>query len=58
VHLFVGHTDDAPTGNPEPGIEVERRPFTEMLAAARAGRVRDAMTTLALLLAAAQASSA
>jgi hypothetical protein len=28
-----------------------------MLAAARAGKVRDAMTTLALLLAAAQASS-
>ena len=57
VHLFVGHTDEAPPGNPEPGIEVERRPFTQMLAAARAGRVRDAMTTLALLLAAAQASS-
>ena len=57
VHLFVGHTDDAPAGNPEPGIGVERRPFTRMLAAARAGRVRDALTTLALLLAAAQASS-
>ncbi len=56
VHLFVGHTDDAPTGEPESGIEVVRRPFTEMLAAARAGKVRDAMSALALLLAAAQPS--
>jgi len=47
-----------PTGQPESGIEIERRPFTEMLTAARAGKVRDAMTTLALLLAAAQPSSA
>jgi integrase/recombinase XerD len=41
-------------GPSESGIQVERRPFTEMVAAAHAGKVRDAMTTLALLLAAAQ----
>ena len=32
VHLFVGWTDDAPMGPSESGIQVERRPFTEMVA--------------------------
>jgi ADP-ribose pyrophosphatase len=58
IHLFVGWTDDAPTGPSESGIQVERRPFTEMVAAAQTGKVRDAMTTLGLLLAAAQQASA
>jgi len=57
VHLFVGRTANEPAGDAEPDIEVQRRPFTEMVAAARAGKVRDAMTTLAILLAAAQPSS-
>jgi 8-oxo-dGTP pyrophosphatase MutT (NUDIX family) len=52
LHVFVTSVDDAATGPSEDGIEVVRRPFAEMVAAARAGRVRDAMTVLALLLAA------
>jgi ADP-ribose pyrophosphatase len=50
VHLFWARTADEPEGAPEDGIEIVRRPFAEMLAAARAGRVRDAKTALALLL--------
>jgi ADP-ribose pyrophosphatase len=52
VHLFWGRTGQAPEGPPEEDIEVVIRPFDEMVAAARAGRVRDAKTALALLLAA------
>ncbi len=52
VHLFLSETDRVPTGTPEAGIEIVRRPFGDMVGAARAGRVRDAMTTVALLLAA------
>jgi len=56
VHFFVGETDAEPSGPPEPGIEVLRRPFGEMVDSARTGKLRDAMTTVALLLAAAQRS--
>jgi ADP-ribose pyrophosphatase len=51
VHLFWAGTLDEPAGQPEPGIEVVRRPLTEMARAARAGRIRDAKTALALLMA-------
>jgi 8-oxo-dGDP phosphatase len=52
LHFFVTSVDDPASAAPEEGIEVVRRPFAETVAAARAGRVRDAMTTIALLLAA------
>jgi 8-oxo-dGTP pyrophosphatase MutT (NUDIX family) len=52
LHYFVTSVDDEPSGAPEDGIEVVRRPFADMVATAQAGRVRDAMTTIALLLAA------
>ncbi len=51
VHLFLASTEEAPEGEVEAGIELLRRPFGEMVAAARAGRVRDVKTALALLLA-------
>jgi 8-oxo-dGTP pyrophosphatase MutT (NUDIX family) len=51
VHFFETSVDDEATSAPEDGIEVVRRPFAETVSAARAGRVRDAMTTIALLLA-------
>jgi ADP-ribose pyrophosphatase len=51
VHLFWARTEAEPAGRPEEGIELVRRPFAEMAAAARAGRVRDSKTALALLLA-------
>lgn len=51
VHLFWARTEAVPAGEPEHGIEVLRRPFAEMVMAARAGRIRDAKTALALLLA-------
>lgn len=50
VHLFWALTEDEPVGEPEEGIELFRRPVREMVEAARAGRVRDAKTSLALLL--------
>lgn len=50
VHLFCASTEPEPEGEPEPGIELLRRPLGVMLEAARAGRVRDAKTALALLL--------
>ena len=40
-----------PEREPEEGIEVVRRPFAEAVAEARAGRIDDAKTALALLLA-------
>ena len=40
----------------EDGIEVIRMPFGQMVDAARAGKVRDAKTALALLLAAGRPS--
>jgi ADP-ribose pyrophosphatase len=51
VHLFWARTEPEPEGRPEAGIEVLRRPLREAIDAARAGRVRDAKTALALLLA-------
>jgi ADP-ribose pyrophosphatase len=51
VHLFLATVGETPEGPPEEGIELVRRPFAEMARAARAGRVRDVKTALALLLA-------
>ena len=51
VHLFVATTAQEPEAAPEEGIEVILRPLPEMVASARAGRVRDVKTALALLLA-------
>ena len=51
VHLFVALTRPEPEGEPEEGIELVRRPFADMVAEARAGRIEDAKTALALLLA-------
>jgi ADP-ribose pyrophosphatase len=51
VHLFVARTGAEPVGEPEAGIEVLRLPFDQMVAAARAGKVRDAKTAIALLMA-------
>jgi ADP-ribose pyrophosphatase len=50
VHLFWALTEHEQAGGPEAGIELVRRPVAEVVAAARAGRVRDAKTSLALLL--------
>lgn len=55
VHLFVAAIEDEPDGTPETGIELVIRPLDEMTRAVRAGRVRDAKTAVALLLAAARA---
>jgi ADP-ribose diphosphatase len=52
VHLFWARTEAEPVAAPEAGIEVTTRPFEEMVAAARGGKVRDAKTAFALLLAA------
>ena len=51
VHLFCARTEAEPEGDPEDGIEVLRMPFTTMVDAARAGRVRDVKTAVALLIA-------
>jgi ADP-ribose pyrophosphatase len=52
VHLFWARTEAEPEGRPEAGIEVVRIPFARMVDAARGGRVRDAKTAVALLIAA------
>ncbi len=57
VHLYLARTRSGPEGEPEEGIELVRRPFDEMVAEARAGRIEDAKTALALLLAAARMPS-
>lgn len=57
IHLFEAWTGDEQEGFPEDGIEVLRRPFDEMVTAARAGRMRDAKTAVALLLAGARRSA-
>jgi ADP-ribose pyrophosphatase len=54
VHLFLARTAATPDQEPEEGIELVRLPFAEMVAEARAGRLEDAKTALALLLAAAR----
>ena len=51
VHLFWALVEDEPVAEPEAGISVLRKPFGEVAMAARAGRVRDAKTALALMLA-------
>jgi ADP-ribose pyrophosphatase len=52
VHLFWARTEAEPVGEPEQGIAVVRMPFARMVEAARAGRVRDVKTAVALLIAA------
>ncbi len=51
VHLFWARTRGVPEAEPESGIRVMALPFEAMVEAARAGRVRDGKTALALLLA-------
>jgi ADP-ribose pyrophosphatase len=51
VHLFWARTEAEPAGSPEPGIELVVVPLDELIDRARAGRVRDAKTALAALLA-------
>ncbi|MGH2640109.1 MAG: NUDIX hydrolase [Actinomycetota bacterium] len=51
VHLFWSRTGAGPEREPERGIEVVRRPFDGAVADARAGRIDDAKTAVALLLA-------
>jgi ADP-ribose pyrophosphatase len=48
--LFLARTHDEPEGEPEPGIELVPMPLDRAVAAARAGRFRNASTALALLL--------
>jgi len=55
VHLFRALTKPEPDAGPEEGIELVRMPLEQSLDAARAGRVRDAKTALALLLSGAAA---
>jgi len=56
VHLFVSRTAPEPEAEPEEGITLLRQPLERMVAAARAGRVRDVKTALALLLVAGRPS--
>jgi ADP-ribose pyrophosphatase len=51
VHVFWARTAAEPEGRPGEGIEVVRMQFDRMIDAARGGRVRDAKTAVALLLA-------
>lgn len=51
IHVHLATTAPEPEAAPEEGIELVRAPFAEMVAEARAGRVDDAKTALALLLA-------
>jgi len=57
VHLFLARTEGEPRGEPEEGIELVPRPLAEAVADARAGRIDDAKTALALLLADARTPS-
>jgi ADP-ribose pyrophosphatase len=57
VHLFLARTRPEPEGEPEAGIELVRQPFAGVVAEARAGRIEDAKTALALLLADARTTS-
>jgi ADP-ribose pyrophosphatase len=56
VHLFVARATAEAAGPAEDGITVVREPFERLVAAARAGRVRDVKTALALLLTAGRPS--
>ncbi len=51
IHVFLAMTGAEQDGPAETGIELVRAPFNEMVAEARDGRLDDAKTTLALLLA-------
>ena len=51
VHLFVARARPEPEAPPEDGITLVREPLERLTAAARAGRIRDAKTALAVLLA-------
>ncbi len=51
VSVFLARTRSEPHGEPEKGIEVIRRPLRELAVEARAGRVEDPKTALAVLLA-------
>lgn len=51
VHLFLAQLPEEPEAGPEAGLELLRKPFDEVLTAARSGRIRDVKTALALLLA-------
>jgi ADP-ribose pyrophosphatase len=51
VHLFVARTGTRPERDPEPGISIVRRSFADAVSEAREGRIDDAKTALALLLA-------
>ena len=57
VHLFLARTDDRPVRSTEEGLELVRRPFPDAVAEARAGRIVDAKTALALLLADARSTA-
>ena len=57
IHLFLATTGPEPTRDPEPGIELVRVPFEDLVRAARAGRIRDAKTALAVMLVEARRSS-
>ena len=52
MHLFWARTEAVPVGAPEHGIAVVRIPLHRVVAQARAGKIRNASTALALLLAA------
>jgi len=54
VHLFLARTRADAEGDPEAGIEVVREPFDRILAVARGGKIRDAKTAMAVLLAGAR----
>ena len=56
IHLFWARTAAEPEGTPEEGIKLMRMPFAEAVATARSGRMRNASTALALLLAAERVS--
>jgi ADP-ribose pyrophosphatase len=51
IHLFLATTRSEREREPEAGIELVRVPFTDLVRSARAGRIRDAKTALAALLA-------
>ncbi len=55
-HLFMARASAEAEGEPEEGIEVVRMPFEEACRVAKAGRLRDVKTALALLLAEARRS--
>ena len=52
VHVFWARTEAEPSGPVETGIELVIEPLARMANAARSGKVRDAKTALALLMAA------